>query len=95
MFDLDHVTEAVSPEVRLCGRIVVERGSFFEHVPAGADFYPLNWILHDWLEEDCLRILRTCRAAMGAHVPLLIGERMLESDPAVWDPTSDLVSTPI
>lgn len=37
-------------------------GDFFESVPAG-DVHVLSWILHDWSDEDALRILRACRAA--------------------------------
>ncbi|MPY95931.1 MAG: hypothetical protein GEV08_23605, partial [Acidimicrobiia bacterium] len=33
-------------------------GSFFDALPAGADVYVLSHILHDWPDEDALRILR-------------------------------------
>jgi hypothetical protein len=39
-------------------------GSFFESVPAHADVYVLKRILHDWKDEDCIRILQTCRNSM-------------------------------
>ena len=47
-------------------------------------------VLHDWRDEDCLRILRACRAAMGPDALLLIGEQMLEPDPARGRPTGYL-----
>jgi hypothetical protein len=90
LFDRQDVVDAVGPERRANGRIMVEAGSFFEGVPAKADFYLLNWILHDWSDEDCRRILRACRAAMGPGARLLIGERILEQDPTVGHPTGYL-----
>jgi hypothetical protein len=39
-------------------------------------------VLHDWSDEDCLRILRACRAAMQPGARLLIGEQILDPDPA-------------
>ncbi len=91
VLDKEHVIEAITPEARLDGRIAAEGGSFFERVPPGGDLYLLNWVLHDWSDEDCGRILRTCRAAMKAHARLLIGELMLEPDPAVGDPAGYLI----
>jgi hypothetical protein len=51
----------------------------------------LIFVLHDWPDEDCVRILRTCRAAMGSHSLLLLGERMLEPDSARGRPTDYLI----
>lgn len=44
-------------------------GDFFESVPAG-DAYLVKNVLHDWNDEQCVRILRNCRAAMnpGARI---------------------------
>lgn len=39
-------------------------GDFFESVPAG-DFYALKNVLHDWSDEQCVRILANCRRAMN------------------------------
>jgi hypothetical protein len=41
----------------------VHPGSFFDPLPAGADLYLLTWVLHDWNDDDALRILRRCAAA--------------------------------
>ncbi len=45
----------VSDRCRLLG------GDFFEAVPAGADLYVLKFILHDWPDDRCIRLLRNCR----------------------------------
>ena len=52
-------------------------GSFFDGVPSGSDAYLLRAILHDWPDDDCIRILEACRAAMGEEATLLIIERDL------------------
>lgn len=91
VFDVKHVIGAIPLAMRLNGRIDTEAGSFFERVPEGGDLYLLNWILHDWSDEDCRRILSTCRKAMGPGARLLIGERLLEPDPANGRPTEYLL----
>lgn len=63
--------------VDLAGRWSVAAGDFFAEVPAGADAYVLKRILHDWSDEECVRILRACRAAMGD------GSRLLVVDAAI------------
>jgi len=91
VFDLEDVVGAMPPDGLMAGRIAVEPGSFFEGVPAGADLYMLIRVLHDWSDEDCLRILGACRAAMGSGALLLIGEQILDPDPARGQPTDYLL----
>ena len=52
-------------------------GSFFDAVPEGADAYVLKAVLHDWEDEDAVRILRRCRAAIAPGGALLVVERDL------------------
>ncbi|MCL7495554.1 MULTISPECIES: methyltransferase [Streptomyces] len=61
---LDH------PEV--AGRWATASGDFFESVPAGHDHYLLKSILHDWSDENCLRILQAVRAGMRKDSKLLV-----------------------
>jgi hypothetical protein len=81
VFDRDDVVEAIPANARLSGRISVAGGSFLEKVPEGSDIYLLVRVLHDWSDEDCLTILKNCRAAMPAQARLLIAEHLLETDP--------------
>lgn len=93
VFDRPDVVKAVPLASRLGERIGVEGGSFFAGVPTGADIYLLVRVLHDWSDEDCIRILRSCRAAMDFDSRLLIVEQLLEPDPKRGRPTSYLVDT--
>jgi hypothetical protein len=58
-------------------RCEVVGGSFFEALPEGADAYLLKAVLHDWEDDDALRILARCRAAIPDHGVLLVVERDL------------------
>jgi hypothetical protein len=49
-----------------CGR------GFFKSVPTGGDAYVLKRILHDWSDERCVQILRTCREAMSEKTRILV-----------------------
>jgi hypothetical protein len=82
VLDREDVVRAIPPDALMNGRISVAGGSFFEAVPAGADIYLLVCVLQNWRDDDCLRILRTIRAAMTDRSKLLIGEIVLEPDPA-------------
>ena len=83
VFDRLDVAEAVA--VDIAGeRTEVIGGDFFESVPA-ADLYLLKFILHDWDDESCVKILSRCREAMVAGgriaiAEMLVGER---DDPGV------------
>jgi hypothetical protein len=46
-------------------------------VPDDGDIYLLSRILHDWDDDDCVRILTNCRKAMKPSSRLLIVERLL------------------
>mgnify|MGYP000885102541 CR=1 FL=1 len=80
LFDQAHVV-ANAPEVlrraRIDGRCGIVAGSFFDAVPNGADAYLLKFILHDWGDDHCARILANCRRAMVGRARLLIVERLL------------------
>ncbi len=52
-------------------------GSFFESVPAGADAYILKKVIHDWNDEQAVRILRNCRDAMKPHGRVLVAETII------------------
>ncbi len=65
-------------------RIEFVAGSFFEEIPAGADAYLLKHILHDWPDEECLRILRAIRKAIPADGTLLVFDSLLVPEAPPW-----------
>ncbi|MGW1539055.1 methyltransferase [Streptomyces sp. NPDC002309] len=80
VFDLPHVVTAAASalaDASVADRATVTEGDFFERIPRGADVYVLSQILHDWADDDALRILRRCREAMDADSRLLIVEHVL------------------
>jgi hypothetical protein len=52
-------------------------GSFFEAIPIEADAYVLRWILHDWSDEECLRIVSNVKAAAPAGARLMVVESFI------------------
>jgi hypothetical protein len=80
VFDLPHVGERAREFIAaqgLAGRCEFVGGSFFDTVPSGAGAYFMKHILHDWGDEECEKILATCRNAMGGSARLLICERIV------------------
>ncbi|WP_460452511.1 methyltransferase [Alsobacter sp. SYSU BS001988] len=61
-------------------RSTVVAGDMFEAVPPVGDLYILRRVLHGWRDEDALRILRRCRAAMKPESILLVIEHVLDPD---------------
>ena len=53
----------------------------------GADAYLLSRVLHDWDDDDAVRVLRTCRRAMRPDSVLLVVEAVLP-ERAVDDPAA-------
>jgi SAM-dependent methyltransferase len=80
LFDQPHVVAASRPYLERAGvaaRCRVEEGSFFEHVPDGADAIMLKSVIHDWDDEQSLAILRNCHRALKQYGTLLLIERVL------------------
>jgi predicted O-methyltransferase YrrM len=75
LVDLPHVAAGAAAVLDAAGvadRCEVIAGDFFTRLPAGADGYVLKLILHDWDDEQAIRILHAVRAAMRPDSRLLI-----------------------
>jgi hypothetical protein len=84
-------SRAILDAAGVTDRCEVRAGSFFDAVPEGGDVYILSNILHDWGDEDCLRILTTCRCAMRPGAKLLIIEAIVpEGNPQSFVSIVDL-----
>ena len=68
--------QAAAMALGLAERSTAVAGDFFDSVPAG-DLYLLRFILHDWSDADCLRILTNCRRAMRPRGRLVLVEAFL------------------
>jgi hypothetical protein len=62
----------------LANRCEIVGTDFFTSVPAGADAYIMKWILHDWNDDDAVKILKNCRRAIRPDGRLLIVDSVLK-----------------
>jgi len=65
----------------LSGRFTTAPADLFAGpYPSGADVLVLGYILHDWSDENCRKILRNCFQALPAGGALLVCERAFHND---------------
>jgi hypothetical protein len=67
LVDAPEVLAEAEPFLRsqdVADRVQRRAGDLFGSIDAQADVYVLKWILHDWSDEACLRILRSLRSCM-------------------------------
>ncbi|HEV2201278.1 MAG TPA: methyltransferase [Bryobacteraceae bacterium] len=90
LYDQAHVIEGAKsgPLAPLMDRCTLASGDMFVSVPAGADAYMMKYIIHDWPDEACLKILRACRAGVNPGGKLLVVDAVIkpgnEMDPAKY-----------
>jgi SAM-dependent methyltransferase len=77
LFDLPAVADRareILADSGLDDRCRVVGGDFFSSVPEGADAYVLRHIIHDWNDDDSVKILSNCRKAMNPEGKILLVE---------------------
>ncbi|MEV8475117.1 methyltransferase [Streptomyces sp. NPDC051173] len=78
--DLPNVVDG-APEVLhregVAGRVEIVGRSFFEAVTPGGSTYVLSRVLHDWDDDQALRILGRVREAMGRGSRLLLVDQVI------------------
>jgi O-methyltransferase domain/Dimerisation domain len=77
LYDRAEVVEQALPSLERLGvadRVECVAGSFFDSVPAAGDLYLLKHILHDWSDEECVRILTRVREAMPENARVAVAE---------------------
>jgi O-methyltransferase domain/Dimerisation domain len=62
---------------KVADRCDIVGGSFFEAVPQGGDIYLMRYVIHDWEDDEAIRIMKTCRRAMREAAKLLLVERIV------------------
>lgn len=73
LFDLPHLANGAKQrieELKLSGRCDIVSGDFFKSVPGG-DAIIMKHIIHDWDDEQAIKILKNCREA-GVNKVLLV-----------------------
>lgn len=68
LFEVPNVIEEANCHIcnlKMDDRCRTISGSFFEGIPAEADAYYMQHIIHDWADEPALRILGHCHSALA------------------------------
>jgi hypothetical protein len=58
-------------------RCRVESGDFFKAVPKGGDAYIMKYVLHDWNDGQCVKILANCRSSMNEKGRVLVLDNVI------------------
>lgn len=66
-------------ETGVADRCEIVEGDFFAAIPSGGDAYLLSLILHDWEDEQAIKVLENCHRAMNAQGKLLVIEQVVPS----------------
>ncbi|KAG9455447.1 hypothetical protein H6P81_008351 [Aristolochia fimbriata] len=74
-FDLPHVIAEAPP----CPGVKHVAGDMFEGVPTGEAIF-MKWILHDWDDERCKRVLKNCWRALPETGKVISVEFILPED---------------
>ena len=85
LLDLPAVVEGAKCtmcEMRVDDRCQPVAGNFFEHIPSGADAYFMQHILHDWTDEEALKILGHVHQALAGKPQgrLIVVDTVLPED---------------
>lgn len=93
LFDLPNVVQEATCHIcslKLDSRCETVKGDFFESIPAGADAYYMQHILHDWADAPALKILGNVRRALEGRLGgrLIVLDSVIVEDsapnPAKW-----------
>ncbi|EHK97896.1 putative Sterigmatocystin 8-O-methyltransferase [Glarea lozoyensis 74030] len=77
--DLPSVIEDAKVNVQATERVTFMAHDFFEEQPVkNADVYYFRWILHDWSDRYCVKILKALIPALKKGARVVLSERCLE-----------------
>lgn len=74
IFDQDYIVAETMQSIpeEMKDRCSTAAGSFFEAVPTGANLYMTKWVIHDWNDDESIKILTNIYNAMPTGGKLLI-----------------------
>jgi O-methyltransferase domain/Dimerisation domain len=80
LYDLPEVMEGAKsgPLKNVMDRCTLQSGDMFSTVPAGVDAYIMKHIIHDWADEQCIRLLKACRKSVNAGGKLLVVDSVIQ-----------------
>lgn len=91
LFDLPHAIEQAKEAPR-ADELSFVAGNFFEKVEPKADCLIIKYVLHNWNDEACLKILQNCRKSINENGKLLIMTMIIEDgEEQVFEKSLDIV----
>jgi O-methyltransferase domain/Dimerisation domain len=80
LYDMPHVVAGAKdgPLKPVMERCTLASGDMFCSVPAGADAYIMKHIIHDWPDEECIKILKACRKGVNPGGKLLVVDNVIQ-----------------
>ncbi len=61
-------------------RAVIKSGNFFEEIP-NADLLILKSIIHDWDDNNAVKILKVCKGVMNSKTKMILIEMVIDKKP--------------
>jgi O-methyltransferase domain/Dimerisation domain len=80
LYDREHVVSGAAngPLKAVIDRCKLASGDMFSSVPAGADAYIMKHIIHDWPDDQCIRLLSACRKGVNPGGKLLVVDSVIQ-----------------
>jgi O-methyltransferase domain len=80
LYEIPHVVAGAKdgPLKPMMDRCTLASGDMFSAVPAGADAYIMKYIIHDWPDDVCVKILKACRKGVNPGGKLLVVDHVIQ-----------------
>ena len=80
LYEMPHVLEGAKngPLKPVMERCSLASGDMFSSVPSGADAYIMKHIIHDWPDDRCVPLLKSCRKAVNSGGRLLVVDCVIQ-----------------
>lgn len=80
IFDQPHVVKGTNERIKKCSMsdcVKAVEGDFFASIPKGADAIIMAHVLHDWDDDNSVKILEKCKEALPVGGRVLLVESLL------------------